>query len=71
MPVLVIVSPSSITIDRSKVGVTGTSNTTLSNFPLLFSVTDADLADTSNGGKIESYDSVSNDPSVSLRISLG
>lgn len=43
-----------ITIDRSKVGLTGTSNTTLSNYPVLISVTDNDLRTTGNGGHVES-----------------
>jgi hypothetical protein len=39
-----------ITIDRSKVGVSGTSNTTLSNYPMLINVVDSDLATESYGG---------------------
>ena len=41
----------SITIDRSKISV-GTCGATLTDFPLLFSVTDPDLAHTSSGGKV-------------------
>ncbi|MBN1567004.1 MAG: DUF2341 domain-containing protein [Acidobacteria bacterium] len=42
-----------ITIDRTKVGVTGTANATLSNYPMLISVTDSDLRTTGYGGKLE------------------
>jgi hypothetical protein len=42
----------SITIDRTKVGVTGTAATTLSNFPLLINCTDANLATTAHGGHV-------------------
>src|SRR5690349_18850874 len=41
----------SITIDRTKVGATG-APATLSNFPMLYSVTDPDLRTTANGGKV-------------------
>ncbi len=44
----------SITIDRSKVGVTGTSTTTLSNYPVLVNVTDSDLKSASYGGYVQS-----------------
>lgn len=40
-----------ITIDRTKVGNTG-APTTLSNYPLLYSVTDLDLRTTANGGDV-------------------
>ena len=43
----------SITIDRTKVG-TGTAPATLPNYPLLSSVTDADLKSTGNGGDVTS-----------------
>ena len=43
----------SITIDRTKVR-TGTAPATLSNYPLLYSVTDADLKSTGNGGDVTS-----------------
>ena len=43
-----------ITIDRTKVGVSGTSATTLSNFPFLFNVTDANLATTAHSGHVTS-----------------
>ena len=43
-----------ITIDRTKVGVTGTGASTLANYPLLFSVTDVDLKSTGNGGDVTS-----------------
>src|SRR6266571_5013276 len=42
-----------ITIDRNQVGVSGTSTTTLSNYPMLYSVTDQDLRTTANGGKVQ------------------
>ncbi len=42
-----------ITIDRTKVGVTGTSATTLSNYPVLINVTDNDLRTVGNGGYVE------------------
>ena len=32
------------------------------NFPMLFSVTDGDLATTGSGGDVASYDAPSNDP---------
>ena len=41
-----------ITIDRTKVGVSGTSNLTLSNFPFLVNITDANLATTAHGGHV-------------------
>jgi hypothetical protein len=41
-----------ITIDRTKVGVTGTAPTTLSDFPLLINCADANLATTANGGHV-------------------
>ena len=41
-----------ITIDRTKVGVSGTSNTTLSNYPMLISVVDSNLATTTHGGHV-------------------
>ncbi|MGD0101042.1 MAG: DUF2341 domain-containing protein, partial [Acidobacteriota bacterium] len=41
-----------ITIDRTKVGVSGTGATTLSNFPFLFNVTDANLATTAHSGHV-------------------
>jgi hypothetical protein len=44
----------SITIDRTKVGVTGTAATTLSNFPLLINCADANLRTTANGGHVTS-----------------
>ncbi len=44
----------SITIDRTKVGVSGTPNTTLSNFPILFNCADANLKTTANGGHVTS-----------------
>jgi hypothetical protein len=50
-----------ITIDRTKIS-DGSCGSTLSNFPMLFSVTDADLATTGNGGDVASYDAPSNDP---------
>ena len=40
----------SITIDRTK--IPGTCGATVSNFPVLFSVTDANLATTANGGNV-------------------
>ncbi len=40
----------SITIDRSK--IPGTCGTTLSNYPMMFSVTDPDLAHTTSGGDV-------------------
>ena len=58
-PTFVIVTPTSfgyrksITIDRTKVG-TGTAPATLPNYPLLYSVTDADLKSTGNGGDVTS-----------------
>ena len=42
----------SITIDHTKVGVSGTSNKTLSNFPFLFNTTDTNLRTTANGGHV-------------------
>jgi hypothetical protein len=42
----------SITIDHTKVGVSGTSNTTLSNFPFLFNTTDTNLRTTAHGGHV-------------------
>lgn len=42
-----------ITVDRTKVGVTGTTATTLSDYPMLISVVDADLKTTANGGYVE------------------
>ncbi|MGD8989249.1 MAG: DUF2341 domain-containing protein, partial [Syntrophobacterales bacterium] len=51
----------SITIDRTKIS-DGSCGTTLSNFPMLFSVTDGDLKTTANGGDVASYDAPSNDP---------
>jgi hypothetical protein len=51
----------SITIDRTKID-DGSCGTTLSNFPMLFSVTDADLATIANDGDVASYDAPSNDP---------
>jgi hypothetical protein len=42
-----------ITIDRSKVGVTGTSITALSNYPMLYKVTDADLKTVGYGGHVQ------------------
>ena len=51
----------SITIDRTKIS-DGSCGTTISNFPMLFSVTDADLATTVNGGDVASYDAPSKDP---------
>jgi hypothetical protein len=50
----------SITIDRTK--IPGTCGTTLPDFPMLFSVTDGDLATTAYGGDVASYDAPSNDP---------
>jgi hypothetical protein len=50
----------SITIDRTK--IPGACGTTLPDFPMLFSVTDGDLATTGNGGDVASYDAPSNDP---------
>ncbi|MDX2050934.1 MAG: C25 family cysteine peptidase [Polyangiaceae bacterium] len=45
----------SITIDRTKVGVSGTSATTISNYPLLVSITtDTDLETVANGGDVTS-----------------
>lgn len=41
-----------ITIDRSKVGVSGTSATALSNYPMLVSITDADLKSDTYGGYV-------------------
>jgi len=43
-----------ITIDRTKVGVTGTAATTLTDFPLLINCADANLATTANGGHVTS-----------------
>ena len=46
----------SITIDRTKVGVSGTSATTLSNFPVLVSLTDVNLrtrANDATNGRVE------------------
>jgi hypothetical protein len=51
----------SITIDRTKIS-DGSCGTTLPDFPMLFSVTDGDLATTINGGDVASYDAPSNDP---------
>ena len=42
-----------ILIDRTKVGVTGTSTTQLSDYPLLIKITDSDLATVANGGYVE------------------
>ncbi len=42
-----------ITIDRTKVG-TASAPTTLSNYPVLFSVTDSSLSTTGNGGRVRS-----------------
>ncbi len=42
-----------ITVDRTKVGVTGTSATTLSNYPFLINVTDANLKTVANGGFVQ------------------
>ena len=42
-----------ITVDRTKVG-TASSPTTLSNYPMLFSVTDTSLRTVSNGGRVQS-----------------
>jgi hypothetical protein len=42
-----------ITIDRTKVGVTGTTTTTLSNYPMLISISDSDLATVGYGGHVE------------------
>ncbi|MFQ5948115.1 MAG: DUF2341 domain-containing protein, partial [Acidimicrobiia bacterium] len=39
----------SITIDRANVGVTGTAATTISNYPMLYKVTDTDLKSTPTG----------------------
>ena len=44
----------SITIDRTK--IPGTCGPTLSDFPILFSVTDPDLRTTGNGGKVADAD---------------
>jgi hypothetical protein len=43
----------SITVDRTKVGNAG-APTTLSSFPMLYSVIDANLATTANGGHVTS-----------------
>jgi len=43
----------SITIDRTKVGNAG-APTTLSNYPMLYSVIDPNLKHTSNGGRVTS-----------------
>jgi hypothetical protein len=51
----------SITIDRTKIS-DGSCGTTLTNFPMLFSVTDGDLATTTYGGDVASYDAPTNDP---------
>ncbi|MBN1570660.1 MAG: hypothetical protein JXA73_22645 [Acidobacteria bacterium] len=42
-----------ITIDRSKVGVSGTSATALSNYPILINITDADLKSDTYGGYVK------------------
>ncbi len=42
-----------ITIDRTKVGVPGTSTTQLIDYPMLISVVDPDLATVANGGYVE------------------
>src|SRR5438309_2614573 len=42
-----------ITIDRTKVGVSGTSTPTLTDYPFLYSVTDANLKSTANGGHVQ------------------
>ncbi len=44
----------SITIDRTKVGVPATGNTTISNFPVLIDCADVNLATTANGGNVTS-----------------
>ena len=43
-----------ITIDRTKVGVSGTTASTLTNYPMLYAVTDVDLKSTGNGGHVTS-----------------
>jgi hypothetical protein len=50
-----------ITIDRSKIS-DASCGATLPNFPVLYSVTDTDLATTGNGGDVASYDAANNDP---------
>lgn len=42
----------SITIDRTKVGASGTSQSTISDFPMLIHVTDNDLRTVANGGEV-------------------
>src|SRR6059036_1080488 len=41
-----------ITIDRTKVGVSGTSTPTLTDYPFLYDVTDANLKTIANGGHV-------------------